>query len=244
MSAQKANKLYIVEDDELLTLVLSQGFSKEGYDVETDAGIKGVVERLEEKTPDILLLDVSLPHNSGLQILQELKRKEAAYPIIMLTGDDTAETAVTALKLGAYDYITKPFEMDKLKIIVRNALESVQLKRTVEHYRDDTLTTSILGQSPSIRRLVEEIKKIARQRVLNLLVLGESGTGKDLISKALHNASPAAMHPFIAINCATPCRTVFWRASFSDTRKAPSRTRKGRKRDFSGRGRRRHAGTR
>ncbi len=202
MSAQKANKLYIVEDDELLTLVLSQGFSKEGYDVVTDAGMKGVVERLEEKTPDLLLLDVSLPHNSGLQILQELKRKEASYPIIMLTGDDTAETAVTALKLGAYDYITKPFEMDKLKIIVRNALESVELRRTVEHYRDDTLTASILGQSASIQRLVEEIKKIAKQRVLNLLVLGESGTGKDLISRAIHNASPAAMHPFIAINCA------------------------------------------
>jgi two-component system response regulator AtoC len=197
----KAN-IYIVEDDELLSLVLSQGFRKDGYDVVTDSGQKGVVERLNGKRPDLLLLDVSLPHNSGLEILEELKRKEASYPVIMLTGDDSAETAVTALKRGAYDYITKPFEMDKLKIIVRNALEAVNLKRTVEHYRDDTLNTSILGKSAAMLRLIDEIKKIARQRVLNLLILGESGTGKDLISRAIHNSGPAALNPFIAINCA------------------------------------------
>jgi two-component system response regulator AtoC len=201
MTMQKAN-IYIVEDDELLSLVLSQGFSKEGYDVVTDAGLKGVVERIDGKRPDLLLLDVSLPYDSGLEILEELKRREVPCPIIMLTGDDTAETAVTALKRGAYDYITKPFEMDKLKIIVRNALEAAELKRTVAHYRDDTLSTSILGTSQAMVRLVDEIKKIARQRVLNLLILGESGTGKDLISRALHNASPAALNPFIAVNCA------------------------------------------
>jgi two-component system response regulator AtoC len=198
---QKGN-IYIVEDEDLLSLGLSRSFKKEGYEVVTDSGQKGVVERLEEKRPDLLLLDVGLPHNSGLEILEELKRREAPYPVIMLTGDDTAETAVTALKLGAYDYITKPFEMDKLKIIVRNALEAVDLKRTVERYRDDTLTTSILGKSAVMLRLIDEIKKIARQRVLNLLVLGESGTGKELISRAIHSAGPAALHPFIAVNCA------------------------------------------
>ncbi len=198
---QKAN-IYIVEDDELLSLVLSQGFGKEGYSVVTDSGLRGVVDRLEEKRPDLLILDVSLPHNSGLEILQQLKRKEAPYPVIMLTGDDSAETAVTALKLGAYDYVTKPFEMDKLKIIARNALEAADLKRTVEHYRDDTLNTSILGKSAVMLCLVDEIKKIARQRVLNLLILGESGTGKDLISRAIHNSGPAAPNPFIAVNCA------------------------------------------
>jgi two-component system response regulator AtoC len=197
----KAN-IYIVEDEDLLSLGLSRSFKKEGYDVVTDSGLKGVVERLEEKKPDLLVLDIGLPHNNGLEILEELKRREAPYPVIMLTGDDTAETAVTALKLGAYDYITKPFEMDKLKIIVRNALEAVHLKRTVQRYRDDTLSTSILGKSAVMLSLIDEIKKIARQRVLNLLVLGESGTGKELVSKAIHNASPAALNPFIAVNCA------------------------------------------
>jgi two-component system response regulator AtoC len=194
--------VYIVEDEDLLCHGLSRSFKKEGYDVVTDSGEEGVVERLEERKPDLLLLDVGLPHNSGLEILEELKRREVPYPVIMLTGDDTAETAVTALKLGAYDYITKPFEMDKLKIIVRNALEAIDLKRTVQRYRDDTLSTSILGKSAVMQRLIDEIKKIARQRVLNLLILGESGTGKELISRAIHNAGPAALHPFIAINCA------------------------------------------
>jgi two-component system response regulator AtoC len=197
----KAN-IYIVEDEDLLSLGLSRSFKKEGYDVATDSGLKGVVERLEEKKPDLLVLDIGLPHNNGLEILEELKRREAPYPVIMLTGDDTAETAVTALKLGAYDYITKPFEMDKLKIIVRNALEAVHLKRTVQRYKDDTLSTSIIGKSPLMVSLIDEIKKIARQRVLNLLILGESGTGKELVSKAIHNASPAALNPFIAVNCA------------------------------------------
>ncbi|MEJ2697442.1 MAG: sigma-54 dependent transcriptional regulator [Candidatus Sulfobium sp.] len=121
---------------------------------------------------------------------------------LMLTADDTAETAVNALKLGAYDYITKPFEIEKLKIIVRNALESVRLKRTIEQYRDDTVSNTLIGKSSSVKHLIDDIKKIAEQRVQNLLVTGESGTGKELVSRAIHNASPAYSNPFIAINCA------------------------------------------
>lgn len=195
-------KIYIVEDDELLSLVLSQGFRKEGYEVTADMGQKGVPGRIEETKPDLILLDVSLPHTSGLEILGEIRTRDINCPVIMLTADDTAETAVNALKHGAYDYITKPFEMEKLKIIVRNALETSELKKTVEHYRDDTLNLTIIGKSAEMVRLVEEIRKIAKQRVLNLLVLGESGTGKELVAKAIHNASPACLNPFIAINCA------------------------------------------
>jgi two-component system response regulator AtoC len=195
-------KIYIVEDDELLSLVLSQGFKKEGYEVTADMGMKGVAKRIEETKPDLILLDVTLPHESGLEILGAIRGKGIPCPVIMLTADDSAETAVNALKHGAYDYITKPFEMEKLKILVRNALEASELKRTVEHYRDDTLNITIIGKSAQMVRLVEEIKKIARQRVLTLLVLGESGTGKELVAKAIHNASPACLNPFVAINCA------------------------------------------
>ncbi len=195
-------KIYIVEDDALLSVLLSQGFKKEGYEVVADLGERGVARRIEEGKPDLILLDISLPHMSGLEILEELRGKGVQYPVIMLTADDTAETAVNALKHGAYDYITKPFEMEKLKIIVRNALETSELKKTVAHYRDDTLNITIIGKSPEMVRLVEEIKKIARQRVQTLLVLGESGTGKELVAKAIHNASPACLNPFVAINCA------------------------------------------
>ena len=195
-------KIYIVEDDELLSLVVSQGFKKEGYEVVTDMGLRGVAKRIEETKPDLVLLDVTLPHMSGLEILEGIRLKGVPCPVIMLTADDSAETAVNALKHGAYDYITKPFELEKLKIIVRNALETNELKKTVEHYRDDSLNVSIIGQSPEMLRLVAEIKKIARQRVQTLLVLGESGTGKELVAKAIHNASPACLNPFIAINCA------------------------------------------
>lgn len=202
MAAHKKDRLFIVEDDELLSLVLLKGFKKEGYDVIADAGLEDIQERLEKEKPDILLLDVSLPRMSGLEILEELRRRGNKFPVIMLTADDTAETAVNALKLGAYDYITKPFEIEKLKIIVRNALESVQLKRTIEQYRDDTVSNTLIGKSEAMRLLIEDIKKLAGQRVQNLLVIGESGTGKELVSRAIHNASPAYSNPFVAINCA------------------------------------------
>ncbi len=202
MTSRKKDKLFIVEDDELLSLVLVQGFRKEGYDVVADPGLGNIPERLEKEKPDILLLDVSLPRVSGLDILEELNGGSNNFPVIMLTADDTAETAVNALKLGAYDYITKPFEIEKLKIIVRNALESVQLKRTIEQYRDDTVSGTIIGKSPAMKHLIEDIKKLAEQRVQNLLVIGESGTGKELVSRAIHNASPAYSRPFVAINCA------------------------------------------
>jgi two-component system, NtrC family, response regulator AtoC len=198
----KTKKIFIVEDDDLLSLVLSEGFRKEGYDITRDPGLKDVVKSLEESRPDLLLLDVNLPHNSGLQILEDLRKKNVLCPVIMITGDDSAETAVTALKLGAYDYITKPFEMEKLKIIVRNALEAEELKKTVEHLRDDALTNTLIGKSPLMIKLIEEIKKIGSQRVLNVLVMGESGTGKELVSRAIHNASPSCLNPFVAINCA------------------------------------------
>jgi DNA-binding NtrC family response regulator len=161
-----------------------------------------VARRIEEAKPGLILLDVSLPHVSGLEILEDIRGKGLQCPVIMLTADDTAETAVNALKHGAYDYITKPFEMEKLKIIVRNALETSALKKTVQHYRDDSLNITIIGKSAEMVRLVEEIKKIARQRVPTLLVLGDSGTGKELVAKAIHNASPACLNPFVAINCA------------------------------------------
>jgi DNA-binding response OmpR family regulator len=99
-------KIYIVEDDELLSLVLSQGFKKEGYEVTVDMGMKGVAKRIEETRPDLILLDVTLPHESGLDILGDVRGKGIPCPVIMLTADDSAETAVNALKHGAYDYIT------------------------------------------------------------------------------------------------------------------------------------------
>jgi DNA-binding NtrC family response regulator len=202
MKKENAAKIHIVEDDELLLLVLSQGFKKEGYDVVADSGLDNVAKRLETSHPDILILDVNLPNNSGLQILEAFKAGNGDCPVIMLTADDSAETAVNALKLGAYDYVTKPFEIDKLKIIVRNALEAQELRRTIKYYRDDSLGSIVTGQSSSMLLLMEEVRKLAAQRVSTLLVLGESGTGKELIARAIHNASPAHLKPFIAINCA------------------------------------------
>lgn len=203
---KKAPCVYVVEDDSLLSLLVSQNLTKESYDVVTDSGIGDVLTRIREKGPDLLLLDVGLPNNSGLQVLEELSPDSNPMPVVMITADDSAQTAVRAMKLGAYDYMTKPFTIEKLLIVVRNALESSKLKKTLRYYQSDSLNSTIIGKSAAMVRIVEEIKKIAEHRqqkkIPNLLVLGESGTGKELVARAVHNASYVAMDPFVAINCA------------------------------------------
>jgi two-component system response regulator AtoC len=197
----KSNKIFIVEDDKLILRVLAETFLKEGYKVTCDSGSKGVVKRLEGSSPDLLLLDIKLPQERGLQIMEKLKRKNINCPVIIITGDKPASTAMTAIKLGAYDYIIRPVDMEKLKIVARNALEVAELRKTVERFRICTVNEVIIGNSPLMTQLTEKIKKMASQRLPNILIEGESGTGKELVAQALHKASAGCLNRFLAINC-------------------------------------------
>jgi two-component system response regulator AtoC len=199
----ESNKIFIAEDDKRMLLVLAKTFRKEGYKVTCDSGLKGVVKRLEESSPDLLLLDIKLPQERGLQIMEELKRKNIDCPVIIITGDDPAVMAETAMILGAYDYIIKPVDMEKLKIVVRNALEVVELRKTLEHFTNCAIKEVIIGKSPLMTQLIEKIKKMASQRLPNILIEGESGTGKELVARALHKASAGCLNRFLAINCST-----------------------------------------
>src|SRR3972149_5643960 len=128
-------RIYLVDDDELILGMLSRILSREGYDIRTENSGVGIVENIRRWHPDVVLLDINLPGQSGMDILQELKNDGIDTEVIMLTADDTAETAVKAMKIGAWDYLTKPFNIDEVKIVIGNALENKKLRNELEYLR-------------------------------------------------------------------------------------------------------------
>jgi DNA-binding NtrC family response regulator len=150
----------------------------------------------------VLLLDIEMPVKSGLKVLQELQQRGSKVTIIMITAYGTIERAVQAMKQGAYDFITKPFDLDHIALVVEKALEREKLKRGLERYSEETGERYRLigGDSPNMREAIETAKKAAASRS-TVLLLGESGTGKEIFARAIHEWSERRRDPFIAINC-------------------------------------------
>lgn len=199
-----SRKILIIDDEKLIRWTLEQHLAKEGYDVITaDTAEKGL-DLIAEETPDLVLLDNRLPSMTGLELLEKLNAQERGIIVIMITAYGMVETAVKAMKLGAYDYISKPFNLEEITFVIKKALETVSLrsrvKRLAQEYggRIDT----ILGESPEMVRIKDLILKIAKSDATTVLIQGESGTGKELVAKAIHAASSRADEPFMAINCA------------------------------------------
>ena len=197
-------KILIADDDKNLRKVLVNELSDEGFDViETDQGEKAV-ELLERNECDVLLLDMNMPGLSGLEVLKKLKELENPTEVIILTAYATVSTAVEAMKMGAYDYLTKPFQIEELKTIIEKAYEKKQilrenllLKSQIKRQKD---TKDIITANPVMLGILEDVKKFAVSD-LPVLVCGESGVGKELIAKRLHNMSNRSEGPFLPINC-------------------------------------------
>jgi len=201
-------RIFIVDDDELITSMLSKFLEKQGYEVrvETEA-FDQIPLIIESWSPDVVLLDIFLPGRNGIEILGELNRQNIQTQVIMLTSDDSAESAVKCMKLGAVDYLTKPFNLDEVKIIIRNTIEKEKLTHEVKYLRrvySELFEKDIIGESSLIEDLKSKIEKIARARVPSILITGESGTGKELIARRIHrimNEENSGCMPFIAVNC-------------------------------------------
>jgi DNA-binding NtrC family response regulator len=161
--------------------------------------------RIAEARPDLILLDLVMPGRSGLELLEELRQQGDPPQVIVLTATKTVTTAVEAMKLGAADYVTKPFEVDALRIKIRNLLEHRALAERVaeltEELEDRSRLGALIGRSEAMRRVFRTIERVARSRA-NVLVSGESGTGKELVAQAIHELGPSAAGPFVPINCA------------------------------------------
>lgn len=198
-------KILVIDDEKLMRWSLQQNLSKEGYTVITaEKGMDGL-NLFKEETPDVTLLDIHLPDISGITVLQSIKEINKDALAIMITAFGDIQTAVKTIKLGAYDFVEKPFNVDKLKILVAKALETVSLRKEVSQFRSQFSLKygfdSIIGQSEEMQKIFEIIKKIAKSDATTIMLQGESGTGKDLVAKVIHYQSRRNDKPFMEINC-------------------------------------------
>ncbi len=201
---QQANIL-IVDDERLIRWSLKARLEQDGCIVtEAESGEKAL-SALESAPPDLVLLDFKLPDTDGLTLLKKIKQADPDILVIMMTGFSTIETAVEAMKQGAYHYLNKPVNLDELALLVAKALETTTLRREVKTLRasqsENFSLDRIIGESPPMKALKDLLRKIAQSPSSTVLVTGESGTGKDLVAKALHHNSSRALGPFMNITC-------------------------------------------
>lgn len=200
----KANVL-IVEDNEDLCQTLADVLRKEGNKVRTALTGEHALNILKNDIIDLVLLDIKLPDINGIRILEAIKEMDPEILVIMITALTDAKPAVDAMKMGAYDYLMKPFELDELKLVVAKTLETQNLKREVSRlktqHKEPFPDNELFGNSRTMRELKKLIKIVAGTPKTSVLIQGESGTGKELVANAIHNWSSRAEKPLVKINC-------------------------------------------
>ncbi len=205
-------KILVVDDEHLIRWSLEQSLKKQGYDVTTAASGEEALKIVQEDAPELILLDIQLPGLDGLEVLEKTKELDEDILVIMVTALGVLETAVKAMRMGAYDYINKPFNLDELSIIIKKALETKELRKEVAHLRSTQTNKygidNIIGNSRHMHQVLEMVRKVAKSDASTVLIQGESGTGKELIARAIHYESSRADKPFMAINCAAMPETL------------------------------------
>ncbi len=200
-----AMNILVVDDETQVRSALKERLSGEGYDVTEAEDGKSAVAALEREMPDLVLLDIQLPDTDGIGILKTIHERAPDLQVIMIATHSSVDVAVEAMRVGAYDYIAKPFNKDALAIAVRRALEASQLRREVRAYvhgqRVRFGLQNLVGRSRSMRDIVLLVRKVAASQATTVLLRGESGTGKDVIARAIHNESARADKPFMNITC-------------------------------------------
>lgn len=198
------DKILVVDDEQSMREFLEIMLKKEGYKVSLASNGEEVLKYIDKDIFDLVLLDIRMPKMDGIAVLKKIKSASPETVVIMITAYASADTAIKAMKEGAYDYITKPFKVDEIKLIIKNALEkkhlqkeNILLKRVV---RDRYVFDNIIGQSPKMLALYDLLEKVAPTKT-NVLITGESGTGKELVAKAIHFNSPRKEKPFVTLNC-------------------------------------------
>jgi two-component system, NtrC family, nitrogen regulation response regulator NtrX len=197
------NKVLIIEDDKAIVDVLKMILEHEGYSIDYSFNGHAGIEKFKKNTPDVVLLDIKMPRMDGIEVLQEIKKINPNPIVIMISGHGNIETAVQTTKLGAYDFISKPFDVDRLKLTILNGLnymklvfENEDMKRLIYSKRE-----KLIGKSEAMNRLREKIQKVA-QTSSRVLITGENGTGKEIAAKEIHSLSERRNLPFVQVNCA------------------------------------------
>ncbi len=204
LSAKDKFKILVVDDENSLREMLSILLQREGYRVSQAADGSIAAEMVRTDEYDLIISDIQMPKMSGIELLRQLRKENKDVTVIMITAFSSTEEAVEAMKLGAYDYITKPFKNDEIRLVIKNALEREQLQRENKQLKQQLgqrfSFQALIGNSPVMTKLISLLERVAPSQA-NVLVTGESGTGKELVAKALHLNSERSEHPFVPINC-------------------------------------------
>jgi DNA-binding NtrC family response regulator len=198
-------RILVIDDDRAVLHIVQEAFKETELEVKAVTSAAAGIELLADWPADVLLLDIMLPGTTGLQAFEQIREMDAKLPIIFITAGGTSSTAIEAMKLGAYDYVLKPLDLDRLRTQVQQALEMRRLMRVPVALPDapqkDDQAEVLVGQSPGMLEVYKAVGRVASQDV-TILILGESGTGKELIARAIYHHSARAKGPFLAVNCA------------------------------------------
>jgi DNA-binding NtrC family response regulator len=206
-----SGRVLIVDDEKGMRLALKALLSKEGYEVDTADSGEQAIRCIEQGNFHVVITDLSMNGVSGMRVLEHARRVDPDLAVIMITAFGSEKIAVQAMKLGAVDYLPKPFDNDEVRVVVRRVIDTVQLKRDhrrlLEQVQGDFGFEQMIGRSPAMRGVFEVVAKVADADV-TVLIRGESGTGKELVANALHYRSPRRGKPMIKMNCAALSREL------------------------------------
>jgi two-component system response regulator PilR (NtrC family) len=197
-------KILVVDDEKSMREILEIFLKSENYDVSTADNGEKAIEAIKNDIFDLVITDMKMPKVGGLEVLKHIKQISPDTVVVIITAFGTTESAVEAMKLGAYDYIQKPFQMDDIRLVVKNALEKQRLQKDVSILKEQLKPPSlenIIGKGPAMQELFSVVSKTAESNA-NVLIIGESGTGKELVAKAIHSLSPRKDNHFVTVNCA------------------------------------------
>ncbi len=201
---ESKGKILVVDDEKSIREILRIFLKNEGYTVSVASNGAAAIEDIKKDIFDLIITDMKMPKASGLDLLKSAKQVSPDTIVIIITAFGSTDSAVEAMKLGAYDYIQKPFQMDEIRLVIKNALEKQRLQKDVSVLKEQLEPSSlenIIGSSPPMLDLFNMINKTSSSSA-NVLITGESGTGKELVAKAIHNLSPRKANRFVALNCA------------------------------------------
>ena len=196
--------IYIIDDEESIRESVSMALEAD-YQVEVFAKAEPAIGVIKNNPPDLILLDIGLPDMNGIEALQKIKSLYPDILIIMITAYEDVDYVISAMKFGAYDYVVKPIEMDNLRITIKNALETIRLRKEIQTLQEKYLEENLpcfIGESNAIQDVMQFISMVAKSPDTPILILGETGTGKELIASAIHYRSPNFNGPLITVNCA------------------------------------------
>jgi len=218
------NKILVVDDEKMIRWSLGEALRGWGFEPIEAETVSAALAAFEVEQPAAVLLDINLPDGSGLDVLRKVRQQQHDAVVIMITANVLVDETIAALRGGAYDFIGKPINLEELHVAIRNGIEANRLRKEVNLFRRERAQQfsfdQIVGDSPTMREMLALAHKVAESEVSSVLLQGESGTGKDLVAKAIHYHSTRSENPFVAINCAaipgtlitrqlTACRWLF-----------------------------------